>query len=188
TGQNYTPTVITPAISGSVGVVGATISFTGEGSTTSGSGGAYSHTVSYNWSGTVTPTLAGYTFTPSSRPYSNVTTAQTGQNYTPTLQFGLSFIVQPSDTVVNQPISPAIRVMFLDDTGNPLPGLTVNMEIGNNPGGATPLTWSAITNLSGIAQFFIVIDKAGTGYTLKATATYPGYGTMTAYSIAFNVM
>ena len=116
-----------------------------------------------------------------------MTTAQTGQNYTPTLQYGLSFIVQPSDTVVNQQISPRVKVRFLDDNGNPILGLTVNMEIGNNPGGATPIGLTAFTNTSGIAQFSIVIDKAGTGYTLKATATILGYGTMTTYSIPFNV-
>jgi hypothetical protein len=77
--------------------------------------------------------------------------------------------------------------MFLDDTGNPLPGVSIKMEIGNNPGGATPFTVTSFTNTSGIALFLIVIDKAGTGYTLKATATISGYSTMTAYSIPFNV-
>jgi len=101
----------------------------------------------------------------------------------------LIFVVQPSNTVVNQPISPAVEVRFLDDDGNPLPGLTVNMEIGYNAGGATQFTWSAITDASGIARFaFLVIDKAGTGYTLKATVTIQGYGTWTAYSIPFNVI
>ena len=47
--------------------------------------GSYSGTVNYGWSGTVTPTKAGYTFSPSSQNYSNVTSNQT-QNYTGTLQ------------------------------------------------------------------------------------------------------
>ena len=34
------------------------------------------------WSGTVTPSLSGYTFTPTSLSYSNVTGNQTAQNYT----------------------------------------------------------------------------------------------------------
>jgi hypothetical protein len=43
--------------------------------------GYYSATVPYGWSGTVTPSKDGYTFTPSSRDYSNVTSDQTGQDY-----------------------------------------------------------------------------------------------------------
>jgi len=43
--------------------------------------GYYSGAVSYGWSGTVTPTKSGYTFTPSSTSYSNVTSNQT-TNYT----------------------------------------------------------------------------------------------------------
>ena len=43
--------------------------------------GVYDGTVPADWSGTVTPTLAGHTFVPASRSYSNITTNQTGQNY-----------------------------------------------------------------------------------------------------------
>lgn len=46
------------------------------------SSGYYSTEVSYSWSGTVTPQRAGYTFTPSSRSYNNVTSNQSNQNYT----------------------------------------------------------------------------------------------------------
>jgi hypothetical protein len=44
--------------------------------------GLYSCTVSYGWSGTVTPTKAGFSFSPSSTSYSSVTSDQTNQNYT----------------------------------------------------------------------------------------------------------
>ena len=46
--------------------------------------GAYSAVVAHGWSGTVTPTLAGYTFSLPSRDYANVTSSQT-ENYTATL-------------------------------------------------------------------------------------------------------
>jgi hypothetical protein len=82
TGQNYTATAITYTISGSVGMIGVTVSFTGGTPVTSGAGGAYTLTVPYNWSGTVTPSLAGYNFTPVSRTYTNVLANVTGQNYT----------------------------------------------------------------------------------------------------------
>ncbi|MGD0613112.1 MAG: hypothetical protein ABSB41_16560 [Anaerolineales bacterium] len=66
TGQDYTATAITYTISGNAGVAGATLSYTdGTAKTaTSAADGSYSFTVSYNWSGTVTPSLAGYTFSP----------------------------------------------------------------------------------------------------------------------------
>ena len=44
--------------------------------------GVYSAAVDYNWSGTVTPTLAGYIFSPVDRAYTNVTANQTTQDYT----------------------------------------------------------------------------------------------------------
>jgi len=46
------------------------------------SNGYYRLMVNYGWSGTVTPTKAGFTFTPPSRTYSNVTSNQTNQDYT----------------------------------------------------------------------------------------------------------
>jgi hypothetical protein len=92
TNQDYTPTPITYTISGTAGVAGVTLSYTdGTAKTaTSGAGGSYSFTVSYNWSGTVTPTKAGYTFSPVSRPYSNVLEDKTNQDYTPTAVYTIS--------------------------------------------------------------------------------------------------
>ena len=86
TNQNYTATPVTYTISGSVGSAGAgaTITYTG-GSTTANGSGSYSFTVPSGWSGTVTPTKTGYTFSPVNRSYTNVTSNQTNQNYTATL-------------------------------------------------------------------------------------------------------
>ena len=44
--------------------------------------GVYDGTVPADWSGTVTPAMAGTTFTPASRSYTSLTTNQTGQDYT----------------------------------------------------------------------------------------------------------
>jgi hypothetical protein len=49
--------------------------------TKTAAGGDYTATIDQGWSGTVTPTLSGYTFTPISITYSGVTSNQTG-NYT----------------------------------------------------------------------------------------------------------
>ena len=47
----------------------------------SGSDGSYSFQVSYLWSGTVTPSLYGYTFVPAFKTYSSVAADMPGQNY-----------------------------------------------------------------------------------------------------------
>jgi Zn-dependent metalloprotease len=75
-----------PVISGNAGAAGVVLSYT-DGTfktVTSQANGSYSLPVSYNWSGTVTPSHPCYTFTPVSRTYNNVTANQTNQNYTAT--------------------------------------------------------------------------------------------------------
>ena len=54
------------------------------GSPVTNASGDYSATVSYGFSGTATPSKAGYTFSPATRTYSNVTANQTSQTYTGT--------------------------------------------------------------------------------------------------------
>ncbi len=49
--------------------------------TSSDAGGNYACTVPQGWTGTVTPVLSGYTFTPTSRSYSSVAANQATQNY-----------------------------------------------------------------------------------------------------------
>jgi hypothetical protein len=85
TGQNFTAnTGPSYTISGSAGLAGATLSYTdGTAQTATANGsGNYTFTVSYNWSGTVTPSSSmGYTFTPASMSYTRVQANQTLQNY-----------------------------------------------------------------------------------------------------------
>lgn len=77
----------TYTISGTVksteGISEVTITFSNEGGTVvTDPNGNYSHQVFYGWTGTATPSKAGYTFFPSSRSYTNVTSDQTTQDYT----------------------------------------------------------------------------------------------------------
>jgi hypothetical protein len=89
--QGYTGTLQTFAISGHVvdgsgnALSGVTISGL-PGNPQTNASGDYSATVSYGFSGTATPSKAGYTFAPASRTYSNVTANQASQGYTATLQ------------------------------------------------------------------------------------------------------
>jgi hypothetical protein len=83
-GQNYTATLSSYVISGNTGVAGVPLSYT-DGvpkTVTSNANGNYSIPVPYGWSGTMTPSRTGYTFSPANRTYSNVTAPQPGQNYT----------------------------------------------------------------------------------------------------------
>jgi hypothetical protein len=77
------------SISGSVGVAGVTVSYTGtsSGSVVSGVGGAYTIPNLANGTYTITPTLAGYTFSPSSAPVT-VLNANVTQNFTSTSSGG----------------------------------------------------------------------------------------------------
>src|SRR4030042_774757 len=79
--QNYDSTPITPIISGNTETGGVTMNGL-PGNPVSDGSGNYSATVTYGWSGTVTPTKAGgWTFDPVNRIYANVTTDQTAQDY-----------------------------------------------------------------------------------------------------------
>jgi glucose/arabinose dehydrogenase len=77
-------------ISGNTGIAGVTLSYTDGTPKTAISlpDGSYSLQVSYNWSGTVSPAHACFTFNPVNHPYTNVITNQTGQNYTPSFVGG----------------------------------------------------------------------------------------------------
>jgi hypothetical protein len=78
---------LTVTIFGNVGIGAATLSYNDNGpkNVTAASDGTYSLTVSYNWSGTVTPSKTGYAFTPFNHTYTYITVGQTRQNYTATL-------------------------------------------------------------------------------------------------------
>ena len=76
-------------ISGNAGAASATVTYNGsgwldaDGSTTADGSGNYTITnLLHGWDGTVTPSKAGYTFSPTSRSYSNISVNQTNQNYT----------------------------------------------------------------------------------------------------------
>ena len=73
-------------ISGNAGAADVTLSYTdtSQKTVTASVNGSYSLPVSYNWSGTVTPSHPCFTFNPSSQNYSNVIANQASQNFTAT--------------------------------------------------------------------------------------------------------
>jgi hypothetical protein len=62
----------------------------GAGSCVTDANGNYSAAVPSRWTGTISPTLAGYTFTPGLRNLTNVTAAPAAQNFTASAVFTLS--------------------------------------------------------------------------------------------------
>ena len=69
--------------SGGSGLAAVTISGL-PGSPVTNANGDYSATVEYGWSGTATPSKAGYSFSPPNRSYSNVTSSDPNEDYTGT--------------------------------------------------------------------------------------------------------
>src|SRR5258706_12959247 len=88
-----TLTAVPMIISGNAGEAGATILGYANGTprmVTADSGGNYTLTVPYNWSGSVSVARLGYTFAPVSRAYTNVISNQTAQDYSATLVGSIS--------------------------------------------------------------------------------------------------
>jgi hypothetical protein len=79
--------------------------------TTDGSGN-YSVTIPYNYSGTAAPSKTGYTFSPASRTYSNVTVSKTSENYTAT---------QLTNPIIGSNSIDAIDVVKITDMSGSLP-------------------------------------------------------------------
>ncbi|HEV8122979.1 MAG TPA: Ig-like domain repeat protein [Gemmatimonadales bacterium] len=97
----------------------------------------------------------------------------------------LAFIVDPSNSQVGQPISPAIQVQIQDAGGNPVGGTNpITLVIGNNPGSANLLGGGPVSAVNGIATFSNArLDAAGSGYTLTALSS----GLLSANSGSFDI-
>lgn len=86
-------------ISGNAGIAGVQLGYTDGSakSATANSSGDYWLPVTYNWSGTVTPSLTGYMFSPTSRSYSSLVTNPLAQDYTPTQLYTSAFTSNASE-------------------------------------------------------------------------------------------
>ena len=85
---------------GGAPLAGVVLSGLPDGTVTDASG-AYTATLDVDWSGTVTPVLAGYTFAPVSRAYSHLTADQAAQDYAATL---LTYTVSGTVTAGGSPL------------------------------------------------------------------------------------
>ena len=93
----------------------------------------------------------------------------------------LAFLVQPNDVAAGSPIDPEVKVEALDTLGNVLTEFdgTVRVALGSNASGGTLSGTVSVAALSGVAFFdTLVINRAGSGYTLVASA--PGMVSVTS--------
>ena len=97
----------------------------------------------------------------------------------------LAVTVQPVATAAGAAITPSVRVVVQDAAGNTLLSFNGNVTIalGTNPSSGTLSGTSTVAAVMGVATFTnLAVDRAGTGYTLVASA-----GALTVTSAAFTV-
>jgi hypothetical protein len=85
----------------------------------------------------------------------------------------LAIVTQPANVAAGAGIAPSIVVQALDSVNNPVTTFagSVSLAIGTNPGAATLGGTTTVTASGGVATFTgISLNKAGTGYTLVASA------------------
>src|SRR5437762_5235344 len=123
-----------------------------------------------------------------------LTTTGTGLNTATSSRFNitagvatqLAFGTEPGTTVANRQISPAVKVRALDAFGNVATGFSDAVDIArrSNTGGSTLSGMTPVAAVSGVATFFVSLNKAGTGYTLTASASGFAPATSTAHDNA----
>src|SRR5207253_1711871 len=105
---------------------------------------------------------------------------------TPGAATHLVFSVEPVATAAGAAITPAVQVTARDALENTATGFTGNVTVtlAANPTGGTWAGTTVVAASAGIAAFSgLAINKAGTGYTLSATAAGQTGATSTAFDI-----
>lgn len=178
TGMDFTAFLNVYRISGTVsgdtqGDVMITVTGDINRSTQTSANGNYSITdVPHGSSVTITPTKEGFSFVPSSRDISDITSDRTGQNFA-AVRWKLAFEQQPTNTQAGDSIAPPVAVKVIDFDENVVPGFSgqITIAIHTNPAGGTLHGTTRVNAVEGIATFpDINIRKAGKGYTLRATS------------------
>ena len=166
TAQNYTATLSTYTISGTVTPARAGVVMNGlPGSPVTAADGTYTATVSYGFDGTATPTLAGYTFVPATRTYADVVANQTTQDYTASvLTYTLTYTAGANGSITG--ITPQTVAHGASGTEvTAVPNVGYHFVDWSDASTVNPRTDTNVTaNLSVTANFAI------TTYTLTYTA------------------
>ncbi len=129
---------------------------------------------------------SGYTLTVTASGLASATSEPFDIIAAPPAATRLAFVSQPTRTEKGKKIAPPVAVVVLNDEGGVVPNYegTVTVALGANPGGAKLNGSKTVTVSDGVATFTnLEVDKAGSGYTLTATAS----GLAGATSSAFDV-
>jgi alpha-tubulin suppressor-like RCC1 family protein len=115
---------------------------------------------------------AGYTLSASAGALAAATSA--AFDVTPAAAAKVKFTVQPTSAIAGSSIAPAIAVSLFDAFDNVVAGATnpVSLGVGTNPASASLTGTTTVSAIAGVATFSnIGISKAGSGYTLTASAS-----------------
>jgi hypothetical protein len=151
--QNFTGEFNTYTISGVVTddnlnpLAGVTLTLSTGGSDITGPNGTYSFDLAHGWSGTLTPSMAGWVFEPRKRTYNGLMSDQTNQNY---------MGYQGSSRVT---ISGAVK----QSNGTGIPGVTLTFMPGNG---------TATTDDNGDYSKLVLSGWSGTVTPFKADYTF----------------
>jgi len=128
---------------------------------------------------------AGYTLTATATGLTSATSSAIA--ISPGAVAKLAFTVQPSNAAAGAAITPAVQVTVQDAQGNSVTSATTSITLAITSGTGTTgallggtLTRAAVAGGATFAD--LTVDKAGTGYTLTATATSLTSATSTAFS------
>ncbi len=171
--EGFVPTAVTFTVAGNAGAAGARLDYTDNSakSSTADSSGHYSFSVSYNWSGTVLPSLLGHAFTPVSRSYTNVLSNQGGQDFVAN--------TGPAHTVSGNAGLAGAILAYSDDTAR-----TATADATGNYSFSVSYNWSGVvTPGSPLRQAFTPANRRYTwvlsDQTAQDYAVVPGVFTAT---------
>ena len=130
---------------------------------------------------------AGYTLQASATTGTGATLSGSSATFaiTPGAATHLVFSVEPVATAAGAAITPAVQVTARDALENTATGFTGNVTVtlAANPTGGTLSGTTVVAASAGIATFSgLALNKAGTGYTLSATAAGQTGPTSTAFA------
>jgi hypothetical protein len=170
---------------GGTPVSGVTVTFSnGGGTTTTNTSGAYSVTLPYGWTGTITPSLVGKVFIPLSRSLTNVIVATFGQDFQAATAVAISgrVVLNPALTAL-----PGVTVTFSNGAG------TATTDANGNYTQNVPSGWSgtATFSLAGGYTFaaasytFTNVTTPKVGYNSRATHICVISGNVNNNGVAF---
>ncbi len=186
--QDYIATILTYTISGNVGEAGAPIAAGLNGVVMDGlpgdpatdDSGNYTATADHGFSGTVTPTKAGYSFSPSSRVYTNVTSHQPDQNYTASIiQHTLIIAVGSRGGGTTNPTAGSYTHDYgtqVQVTATPDSGYQFSSWAGGASGTTNPITITMDADKTIIANFASTSSGNGDGEKKACFIATAAYG------------